>query len=159
MNAIPKRTPAGVSRLDRLERDIARVDEQIADMERGIARLRSARIDSTSEQQRLPANGGTEAEGGRMLSLMLVAGAVGTLVLGPVADRVGLRRTLLVTQAALPFLIVTFVAVGFGLTSRMNVLKKLLVAPSARYQVVAGASTPPALWPPCRPFQYIVRST
>ena len=58
------------------------------------------------------ANGGTEAEGGRMLSLMLVAGAVGTLVLGPVADRVGLRRTLLVTQAALPFLIVTFVAVG-----------------------------------------------
>ena len=47
-----------------------------------------------------------------MLSLMLVAGAVGTLVLGPVADRVGLRRTLLVTQAALPFLVVVFVAVG-----------------------------------------------
>ena len=49
---------------------------------------------------------------GRMLSLMLVSGAVGTLVLGPVADRVGLRRTLLVTQAALPFLVVTFVAAG-----------------------------------------------
>ena len=30
---------------------------------------------------------------------MLVSGAVGTLVLGPVADRIGLRRTLLVTQA------------------------------------------------------------
>jgi FSR family fosmidomycin resistance protein-like MFS transporter len=58
------------------------------------------------------ANGGTEGEGGRELALMLVAGAVGTLVLGPVADRVGLRRTLLVTQAALPVLIVTFVAVG-----------------------------------------------
>jgi FSR family fosmidomycin resistance protein-like MFS transporter len=58
------------------------------------------------------AGGGTEGEGGRELSLMLVAGAIGTLVLGPVADRVGLRRTLLVTQAALPFLIVTFVAVG-----------------------------------------------
>ena len=58
------------------------------------------------------ANGGTEGEGNRELSLMLVAGAVGTLVLGPVADRVGLRRTLLVTQAALPFLIVAFVAVG-----------------------------------------------
>jgi len=58
------------------------------------------------------ANGGSEGEGGRMLSLMLVSGAIGTLVLGPVADRVGLRRTLLVTQAALPFLMVTFVAVG-----------------------------------------------
>jgi MFS transporter, FSR family, fosmidomycin resistance protein len=58
------------------------------------------------------ANGGTAGEGGRTLSLMLVSGAVGTIVLGPVADRVGLRRTLLVTQAALPFLVVTFVAVG-----------------------------------------------
>jgi FSR family fosmidomycin resistance protein-like MFS transporter len=58
------------------------------------------------------ANGGTEGEGGRTLSLMLVSGAVGTLVLGPVADRVGLRRTLLVTQAAIPLLIVAFVAVG-----------------------------------------------
>jgi FSR family fosmidomycin resistance protein-like MFS transporter len=58
------------------------------------------------------AGGGTEGEGGRELSLMLVSGAIGTLMLGPVADRVGLRRTLLATQAALPFLIVTFVAVG-----------------------------------------------
>ena len=58
------------------------------------------------------ANGGTEGEGGRELSLMLVAGAIGTLVLGWVADRIGLRRTLLFTQAALPFLIVLFVAVG-----------------------------------------------
>jgi FSR family fosmidomycin resistance protein-like MFS transporter len=58
------------------------------------------------------ANGGSEGDGGRELALMLLAGAVGTLVLGPVADRVGLRRTLTVTQAALPFLIVVFVAVG-----------------------------------------------
>ncbi|HEX3290232.1 MAG TPA: MFS transporter [Gaiella sp.] len=58
------------------------------------------------------ANGGTEGEGGRELSLMLVSGAVGTLVLGPVADRIGLRRTLLVTQALLPVLIVVFVTVG-----------------------------------------------
>ena len=57
-------------------------------------------------------NGGTEGEGNRTLSLMLVAGAAGTLLLGPVADRIGLRRTMLVTQAALPFLMVTFVAVG-----------------------------------------------
>jgi MFS transporter, FSR family, fosmidomycin resistance protein len=57
-------------------------------------------------------NGGSEGEGNRMLSLMLVAGAAGTLVLGPVADRVGLRRTLLLTQIALPFLVIAFVAVG-----------------------------------------------
>jgi MFS transporter, FSR family, fosmidomycin resistance protein len=58
------------------------------------------------------AEGGTEGEGGRELSLMLVAGAVGTLALGPVADRIGLRRTLLLTQAALPLPIVVFVTVG-----------------------------------------------
>jgi len=68
-------------------------------------------------------NGGTEGEGNRMLSLMLVAGACGTLLLGPVADRVGLRRTLLLTQAALPFLVVAFVAVGgaFGTVALMLV--------------------------------------
>src|SRR3954463_3055437 len=38
--------------------------------------------------------GHTKADGGRVLFLMLLAGAVGTLILGPVADRVGLRRTL-----------------------------------------------------------------
>ncbi len=58
------------------------------------------------------AGGGSEAEGGRELSLMLVSGAIGTLVLGPVADRIGYRRLLLVTQAALPILIVVFVGVG-----------------------------------------------
>ena len=57
-------------------------------------------------------NGGTEGEGNRTLSLMLVSGAAGTLLLGPVADRIGLRRTLLVTQSALPFLVVAFVALG-----------------------------------------------
>jgi MFS transporter, FSR family, fosmidomycin resistance protein len=58
------------------------------------------------------ANGGSEGEGNRTLSLMLVSGAAGTLLLGPVADRIGLRRTLLVTQSALPFLVVAFVALG-----------------------------------------------
>jgi FSR family fosmidomycin resistance protein-like MFS transporter len=56
--------------------------------------------------------GGSEAEGNRELALMLVAGVVGTLALGPIADRVGLRRTLLVTQAALPPLILVFIEVG-----------------------------------------------
>ena len=58
------------------------------------------------------ANGGSEGEGNRELSLMLIAGAAGTLILGPVADRIGLRRTLVVTQGALPALIVCYVAVG-----------------------------------------------
>jgi MFS transporter, FSR family, fosmidomycin resistance protein len=56
--------------------------------------------------------GQTEAEGNRMLSLMLLAGAAGTLVLGPIADRVGLRLTLLLTQAALAPLMLVFVYVG-----------------------------------------------
>jgi FSR family fosmidomycin resistance protein-like MFS transporter len=56
--------------------------------------------------------GHTTGEGNRLLALMLIAGAVGTLVLGPVADRIGLRRTLVLTQAALPVLIVVFVLVG-----------------------------------------------
>jgi FSR family fosmidomycin resistance protein-like MFS transporter len=66
-------------------------------------------------------NGGTEGEGNRELSLMLLSGAVGTLVLGPVADRIGLRRTLLVTQAALPPLIVVFVAAG-GLVGTLAIM-------------------------------------
>jgi FSR family fosmidomycin resistance protein-like MFS transporter len=56
--------------------------------------------------------GGTEGQGNRELSLMLVAGVAGTLLLGPIADRVGLRRTLLVTQALLPGLILLFLEVG-----------------------------------------------
>jgi FSR family fosmidomycin resistance protein-like MFS transporter len=67
------------------------------------------------------ANGGTEGAGNRTLALMLVAGAAGTLLLGPVADRIGLRRTMLLTQAALPFLIVTFVAVG-GVVGNMALM-------------------------------------
>ena len=43
---------------------------------------------------------------------MLIAGVAGTLLLGPIADRVGLRRTLLVTQALLPPLILVFLELG-----------------------------------------------
>jgi FSR family fosmidomycin resistance protein-like MFS transporter len=56
--------------------------------------------------------GGSEAAGNRELSLMLVAGVVGTVLLGPIADRVGLRRTLVVTQAALAPLIFVFLGIG-----------------------------------------------
>jgi FSR family fosmidomycin resistance protein-like MFS transporter len=56
--------------------------------------------------------GNSEADGNRLLSLMLLAGAVGTLLLGPIADRCGLRRTLLVAQAVLAPMILVFVLVG-----------------------------------------------
>jgi FSR family fosmidomycin resistance protein-like MFS transporter len=56
--------------------------------------------------------GHTEAEGNRLLSLMLVSGVVGALVVGPIADRAGLRRTLLVSTVALPPLVIAFVYLG-----------------------------------------------
>jgi len=56
--------------------------------------------------------GNSEADGNRLLSLMLLSGAVGTLLLGPIADRFGLRRTLLVAQALLAPMILVFVLVG-----------------------------------------------
>jgi FSR family fosmidomycin resistance protein-like MFS transporter len=56
--------------------------------------------------------GNSEADGNHLLSLMLLAGAVGTLLLGPIADRFGLRRTLLVAQAILTPMILVFVLVG-----------------------------------------------
>jgi MFS transporter, FSR family, fosmidomycin resistance protein len=56
--------------------------------------------------------GHSKAYGNRLLFLMLLAGAVGTLALGRVADRVGLRRTLVVTQALIPPLMLLFIYVG-----------------------------------------------
>ena len=56
--------------------------------------------------------GHTKASGNRLLFLMLLAGAAGTLALGPVADRVGLRRTLTVTQLLVSPLMLVFVYVG-----------------------------------------------
>ncbi len=58
------------------------------------------------------AHGHSKADGNRLLFVMLISGAVGTLILGPVADRIGLRRTLVVTQSALAPLILVFVYVG-----------------------------------------------
>ncbi|MBA3844539.1 MAG: MFS transporter [Actinobacteria bacterium] len=56
--------------------------------------------------------GHSKADGNRLLFLMLLAGAVGTLILGPVADRIGLRVTLAITQAALTPLMLVFIYVG-----------------------------------------------
>jgi MFS transporter, FSR family, fosmidomycin resistance protein len=56
--------------------------------------------------------GHSKADGNRLLFLMLISGACGTLLLGPVADRFGFRRTLVVTQAAIAPLVLVFVYVG-----------------------------------------------
>jgi FSR family fosmidomycin resistance protein-like MFS transporter len=56
--------------------------------------------------------GHSKTDGNRLLFLMLLAGAVGTLVLGPIADRIGLRVTLVITQALITPLILVFVYVG-----------------------------------------------
>jgi FSR family fosmidomycin resistance protein-like MFS transporter len=56
--------------------------------------------------------GHSKADGNRLLFLMLLSGAAGTLLLGPVADRIGLRVTLVVTQACLTPLILAFIYVG-----------------------------------------------
>jgi FSR family fosmidomycin resistance protein-like MFS transporter len=58
------------------------------------------------------AHGHSKAAGNQVLFLMLLAGAAGTLLLGPVADAIGLRRTLVVTQVAIAPLVLVFVYVG-----------------------------------------------
>ncbi|HEY8724476.1 MAG TPA: MFS transporter [Gaiellaceae bacterium] len=56
--------------------------------------------------------GHSKADGNRLLFVMLLAGAAGTLLLGPVADRIGLRTTLVITQALVTPLVLVFIYVG-----------------------------------------------
>jgi MFS transporter, FSR family, fosmidomycin resistance protein len=56
--------------------------------------------------------GHSKAYGNHLLSLMLLAGGAGTLVAGPLADRIGRRPIQLASVLALPPLILTYVIVG-----------------------------------------------
>jgi FSR family fosmidomycin resistance protein-like MFS transporter len=56
--------------------------------------------------------GSSEAHATRLLSLFLLAGALGTLVGGPLADRFGRRPVLVATHAAAAPLILVYVLVG-----------------------------------------------
>jgi MFS transporter, FSR family, fosmidomycin resistance protein len=56
--------------------------------------------------------GHSKAHGNHLLSLMLLAGAIGTLAAGPIADRFGRRLVLIVSAALATPLTVLYVAVG-----------------------------------------------
>src|SRR6266536_1288820 len=56
--------------------------------------------------------GHSESYGNHLLSLMLLAGGIGTIVVGPAADRFGRRPVLLASLVAAAPLIFVFVAVG-----------------------------------------------
>jgi FSR family fosmidomycin resistance protein-like MFS transporter len=56
--------------------------------------------------------GHSKSYGNHLLALMLLAGGVGTLAAGPIADRLGLRSVLLAANAAISPLMLVFVLVG-----------------------------------------------
>jgi FSR family fosmidomycin resistance protein-like MFS transporter len=56
--------------------------------------------------------GHSKAHGTHLLSAMLLAGGIGTLAAGPIADRIGRRPVLIASNVALPPLILVFVLVG-----------------------------------------------
>jgi FSR family fosmidomycin resistance protein-like MFS transporter len=59
--------------------------------------------------------GNSKAYGSHLLSLMLLAGGIGTLAAGPLADRIGRRPVLIVSLAATAPLILVYVTVGGAL--------------------------------------------
>jgi FSR family fosmidomycin resistance protein-like MFS transporter len=56
--------------------------------------------------------GHSKSHGNHLLALMLLAGGIGTLAAGPIADRFGLRPVLLVSNFVIGPLILVFVIVG-----------------------------------------------
>lgn len=58
------------------------------------------------------AQGSSESYGNRVLAVMLLAGGIGTLAAGPVADRIGERTVLMASVAAVGPLVVVYLVVG-----------------------------------------------
>src|SRR4030095_3229064 len=56
--------------------------------------------------------GHSKSYGNHLLALMLLVGGLGTIVVGPLADRIGRRPVLVVSLAAAAPLILVFVVVG-----------------------------------------------
>src|SRR5262249_60569856 len=87
--------------------------------------------------------GHSKAHGNHLLSLMLLAGGLGTLAAGPLADRFGRRPVLLVSTAVTAPLILVFVAVRGALRA---------VAPAGgRVSLVTTVGVPMGWGPGCPP--------
>jgi FSR family fosmidomycin resistance protein-like MFS transporter len=56
--------------------------------------------------------GNSKAHGSHLLSLMLLAGGIGTIAMGPAADRWGTRRVLMISMAATPILMAGYIMLG-----------------------------------------------
>jgi FSR family fosmidomycin resistance protein-like MFS transporter len=56
--------------------------------------------------------GNSKSYGSHLLALMLLAGGVGTVVAGPIADRYGRRAVMIVSSLVSPGLVLTFLLVG-----------------------------------------------
>jgi FSR family fosmidomycin resistance protein-like MFS transporter len=56
--------------------------------------------------------GHSKSHGSHLLSLMLLAGGLGTIAAGPAADRFGRRLVLMLSLVATPFLIAAFIVLG-----------------------------------------------
>src|SRR5207247_1087892 len=75
--------------------------------------------------------GNSKAHGSHLLSLMLLAGGLGTLAAGPIADRVGRRPVLIASMAAVAPLTFVSVAVG-GIPAAVPGFVVAVILPSTR---------------------------
>lgn len=82
--------------------------------------------------------GGSEAQGNAALAVMLVSGAVGTLVGGRVADRIGRRPVLVASMAVLTPLIGAFLLAGPGTAVALLALIGFAVVANFSITVVMG---------------------
>jgi FSR family fosmidomycin resistance protein-like MFS transporter len=84
------------------------------------------------------AQGHSKSYGGRELAVMLFAGGVGTLALGPIADRVGARTVLIATQALVCPLVLIYIWVGGPVGTAMLALVAACVVGTFGVTMVMG---------------------
>jgi FSR family fosmidomycin resistance protein-like MFS transporter len=80
----------------------------------------------------------SKAAGNTALALMLIGGAVGTALGGPLADRVGRRRVVLCSLAVLPPLILAFHAAPQGLATALLIVIGAATVATFSVTVVMG---------------------
>jgi FSR family fosmidomycin resistance protein-like MFS transporter len=82
--------------------------------------------------------GASKAEANGALALMLVGGAVGTLIGGPLADRIGRRATVILSLSAISPLVLAFHAAGKDLATVLVVLLGAATVATFSVTVVMG---------------------